>query len=49
MISDAMFQDAAESADPVRNTSTPITSTGLRPKVSASLPYTGIVTVCANR
>ncbi len=45
----AMFQAPAHSSDPTRNAAMPTSSTGLRPKVSASLPYTGSVTVTASR
>ncbi len=44
-----MFQATAHSSDPSRNSAAPATSTGLRPKVSESLPYTGRVTVTASR
>ncbi len=37
-ISAAMFQASAHSSDPSRNSAAPTTSTGLRPKVSESLP-----------
>jgi hypothetical protein len=48
-ISAPMFQASAHSSDPSRNSAAPATSTGLRPKVSDSLPYTGSVTVTASR
>ncbi len=37
-ISAPMFQATAHSSEPSRNTAAPTTSTGLRPKVSDSLP-----------
>ena len=44
-----MFQATAHSSDPSRKTTDPAMRTGLRPKVSESLPYTGRVTVTASR
>lgn len=44
-----MFHEPAQSSDPSRKIAIPTSSTGLRPKVSASLPYTGSVTVTASR
>jgi hypothetical protein len=48
-ISAPMFQASAHSREPSRKRTAPATSTGLRPKVSESLPYTGRVTVTASR
>ncbi len=44
-----MFQATPLSSEPSRNSAAPNTSTGLRPKVSDSFPYTGRVTVTASR
>ncbi|GHC78441.1 hypothetical protein GCM10010309_52290 [Streptomyces violaceochromogenes] len=44
-----MFQASAHSSDPRRKSTDPAMRTGLRPKVSESLPYTGRVTVTASR
>lgn len=44
-----MFQASPHSSEPTRKRAMPKRSTGLRPKVSASFPYTGRVTVTASR
>lgn len=44
-----MFHASADTAEPSRKIRVPMIRIGLRPNTSASLPYSGMVTVCASR
>ncbi len=48
-ISEPMLQASPHRIEPTRNSPMPTSITGLRPKPSASFPYTGTVTACASR
>src|SRR5690606_28008566 len=45
VMSEPIFQETADAAEPIKNTAMPNSKMFLRPKISESLPYRGMVTV----